>query len=225
MNKIETVKDLYDAYKRYYEETGRKEHPAMLLALFLFSKGYNFDRMIGYVEGKFYKKHKEIIDEAIQQVENDFHFTIDEYAKIVLKSFNDFDESNYEQEKIWSCYAEGFGCVHWGLMYHNDENIEDIYSQYFDGRDAILLKTDVKHEKIFGHTYEGFCENIRTYDYLSDTNDFVKPTIKITLTNVELDTLKECGNLIVLRQKDAPIEITLAEKEETPKQIVKNQKN
>lgn len=222
--KIETVKDLYEAYKRYYEETGRKEHPAMLLALFLFSKEYNFDRMVGTIEGEFYEKHKKIIDEAIQQVENDFHFTMEDYARIIIKQFNTFDGSEYEQAKIWDCYSDGFGCVHWGLVYHNDENVEDIYSQYFVGRDAILLEENVTHKNIFGHTYEEFCENIRTYDYLSGTNDSVKPTIKITLTNIELDTLKKCGNLTVLNRREK-IEITLANKEEAPKQIVKKQNN
>lgn len=224
MNKIETVQDLYDVYKRYYEETGRKEHPAMLLALFLFSKEYSFDRMERAIEGKFYEKHKGIIDEAIQQVENDFHFTIDDYAKIIIKRFNTFDKSKYERAKIWDCYAEGFGCVHWGLMYHNGEKVEDIYSRYFDGRDAILLEKHINHANIFGHTYEEFCENIRTYDYLSVTNDSVKPTIKITLTNMELDTLKKCGHYTVLHYREK-VEITLANKEETPKQIVKKQNN
>lgn len=224
--KIETVKDLYEAYKRYYEETGRKEHPARLLALLLLEKIENFDRMMGVTEEVFYDKHKKIINEAIQQVEDDFHFTIDDYAKIIIKQFNTFDEAKYEEEKIWDCYSEGFGCVHWGWMYYNNKDAEYLYSQYFDGREeTILLGKYVKLANIFGHTYEEFCENIRTRDYLSATDDSVRPTIKVTLTNIELDTLRECGNLTVLNLREK-IEITLADpKEEKPKEFVKNQNN
>ena len=61
---------------------------------------------------------------------------------------------------------------------------------------------------------------------LVNSNTFLMPqtnsAIKITLTNVEIDTLKECGNLTVLRHGDVPIEITLADdKEEKAKKYVK----
>lgn len=52
----------------------------------------------------------------------------------------------------------------------------------------------------------------------------MKPTIKITLTHIELDTLKKSGNFTVLNRREK-IEITLTNKEETPKQIVKKQNN
>ena len=87
-------------------------------------------------------------------------------------------------------------------------------------RNSILLEGNIK----FGDTYEEFCESIKTWDYLSCTNDGIRPTIKITLTNIQLETLKQCGHFTVLNRREK-VEIALADKEETPKKFVKNKEN
>lgn len=38
---------------------------------------------------------------------------------------------NYEQDKIWFVFCEGFGTMHWGLMYHRDWTPEQIYLACF----------------------------------------------------------------------------------------------
>lgn len=81
---------------------------------------------------------------------------MEDYARIIIKQSNTFDGSKYEQVKVWDCYSEGFGCVHWGLVYHNDANAYDIYSQYFDESDAILLEEYVKQENILDIPMKNF---------------------------------------------------------------------
>lgn len=38
---------------------------------------------------------------------------------------------DYEHDKIWSVFAEGFGAMHWGLMYHREWSPEQVYVEYF----------------------------------------------------------------------------------------------
>ncbi len=218
---MDSIKNLYNLYKKHYTETGKREHPERLLALLLLSEKQKFSIMPNSTEGKFYESHRKIIDGAIQQVETDFEFTKKEYAKLITEQLGGFEESNYEEDKIWFCYSEGFGCVHWGIMYHKSEDETTIYRNYFSG-ESLLLTTLPKITNIRSLDYKEFKFFTKKQDYFEDAKDYINSPIKITLTNIELDTLKECGNLTVLRHGDTPIEITLADKDEVPKQIVKN---
>lgn len=221
---MDSITNLYKLYKRYYEETGKKEHPSMLLALLLLPKKQDFVCGFPCEEGKFYKENKSIIDKAIQQVEEDFHFTKADYAKLITAQNGSFEENEYEENKIWFCYAEGFGCVHWWLMYHSSEHETTIYRECFQNQ-SLILKNLPRITNILSLNYEEFKFITTGQDYFRDAEEYLEQHIKITLTNVELNTLRDCGNLTVLRQGDTPIEITLVGKEEMPKQIVKNQKN
>lgn len=240
---INRLEDLYDFYKMYYKRTGRKEFPATLLAIKLCDKldsiaVYEFgDGSNGWINYRnsedFYERNKEVIDKAIDEVDRDFHFTENDYAKFLILCGEGLDENTFEEDITYQCYGNGFDFI---AKMSGEEISNTIHLiKYFDifkkNWEAGIFSSNIFKEgmKSFAEkTYEELEKEVKTdEDFFVDSSTFLIPKepIKITLTNIEIDTLKECGNLTVLRQKDVPIEITLTDKEETPKQIIKKQNN
>jgi hypothetical protein len=138
------LKELYDLKLIDYKLNGKKESPDKLLAMLLLPERDNYEPLM-VSEGEFYKRYQVEIDKKIVQVENDFNFTKDEIIQIIEDKGIYCTE--YEHDKIWFVFCEGFGSMHWGLMYHKDKMPEEIYSEYFDD-EILLTSTELKFPKL-----------------------------------------------------------------------------
>ena len=123
-----TLTDLYEEKLMDYQTNGRKEQPAKLLAMLLLPERDSYEPLM-VAEGVFYREYQKKIDEKIDKVIQDFDITRDEMIQIV-ESKGILCE-DYEHDKIWFVFAEGFGAMHWGLMYHREWTPEQVYVECF----------------------------------------------------------------------------------------------
>ena len=169
-----SLTELYRIKLLEYKKTGLRDKPHKLLALLLLPLKEDFEPL-KICEGDFYNKYKNIIDEKIKQVEDDFNFTKEELL-VLIEQHSICDD--YEHDKIWNVFSEGFGVVHWGILYQTDKTAEDIYKQYFDtidldkkysieelayANDINVTKLDYIIEKIVDKPtrfYERICEEL-----------------------------------------------------------------
>lgn len=126
-----TLKELYNLKLYEYKEFGIKERPWKLLAMLLLSEKNKYEPLKN-AQGEFYKKYKNEIDKQINKVERDFDFTHEEIVEYIEKTV---DCDNYEEQKIWFVFEDGFGILNWGLMYKEDKTAEEIYSEYYNNDD------------------------------------------------------------------------------------------
>ena len=126
-----TLIELYNLKLNEYKETGVRERPWKLLAMLLLSEKDKYEPLRN-AQGEFYKKYKTQIDEKIKKVERDFNFVYDDIVKYIEETVVC---DNYEEQRIWFVFAEGFGALNWGLLYQQEKTSEEIYSQYFDNDD------------------------------------------------------------------------------------------
>lgn len=123
-----TLTDLYEEKLKDYQTNDRKEQPAKLLAMLLLPERDSYEPLM-VAEGVFYREYQKKIDEKIDKVIQDFDITRDEMIQIV-ESKGILCE-DYEHDKIWFVFAEGFGAMHWGLMYHREWTPEQVYVECF----------------------------------------------------------------------------------------------
>ena len=123
--------ELYNLKLHEYKSYGVKERPHKLLAMLLLSEIANYQPLRNS-QGEFYKKYKNEIDKKISKVEKDFNLTYEEIVEIIEKTVIC---DNFEEQRIWFVFAEGFGALNWGLLYHEEMTPEEIYSHYFDTDD------------------------------------------------------------------------------------------
>lgn len=121
--------NLYNKYLEEFNKTGEREHPSRLLALLLLNEKENYEPLL-IDEGGFYKKYKTQIDNKIEKIVRDFKITKNDIIKYIQQTVISL-EQDFEKDKIWFVFAEGFGCMHWGNMYHKEDKPEDIYFDYF----------------------------------------------------------------------------------------------
>lgn len=126
--------ELYNQYLEHYKMTGEKEHPARLLSLLLLQEKDNYEPLM-VEEGKFYSRYKKEIDIKINKVIKDFNITKEEIVAYIKQTII-YDEANYEKDKIWFVFAEGFGNMHWGIMYRKDATAEEIYTACYGNKKA-----------------------------------------------------------------------------------------
>lgn len=123
-----TLRELYNLKLYEYRETGLRDKPGKLLAMLILPEKDNYEAL-KVSEGEFYEKYQKEIDTKIAKVENDFNFTKDDIINFIEETVICDD---YDRQKVWFVFCEGFGAMHWGIMYHKDSTPEDIFSQYFD---------------------------------------------------------------------------------------------
>ncbi len=123
--------ELYNLKLHEYKQTGLRERPWKLLAMLLLSEKEKYEALIGS-QGEFYEKYKANINKLIAKVEKDFNFTREEIIHFIKQTVIC---DNYDEQKIWFVFAEGFGALNWGLRYKEDKTAEEIYSEYFDSDD------------------------------------------------------------------------------------------
>ena len=126
-----TLLDLYNLKLNEYKKTGVRERPWKLLAMLLLTRKDEFTPL-NTSEGEFYKRYKEEIDKEISRVERDFNFTHEDLVEYIEKLVVC---DNFEEQKIWFVFEDGFGVLEWGLMYMQDKSAEEIYSEYYDNDD------------------------------------------------------------------------------------------
>lgn len=126
-----TMLELYNLKLNEYKEYGLRERPWKLLAMLLLSNKKEYEPLRNS-QGEFYKKYKEKIDKEIKKVEADFNFSHDDIVKFIEETVVCED---YEDQKVWFVFAEGFEVLNWGLLYQQEKTAEEIYSQYFDSDD------------------------------------------------------------------------------------------
>lgn len=132
-----TLEKLYNLKLYEYVETGLRDKPEKLLAMLLLPEKDCYKAM-KKSEGEFYKKYRHKIDKKIAKVDKDFNFTKSDIINLIEEK--GFLCDDYDNDKIWLVYAEGFGALHWGRMYRKNASPEEIFLECFD--DNQLEKQD-----------------------------------------------------------------------------------
>lgn len=130
-NNYKTLGSIYNNYLRNYKRTGNKPYPDKLLALLILPEKDNYEPLMTS-EGKFYEAYKKEIDEKIEQVIKDFNLTKEDIINFIEQKGIYSKEEDYEEDKIWFVFAEGFGTMHWSLMYHPEYTPEQVYLECYD---------------------------------------------------------------------------------------------
>lgn len=205
MESIGTVKRLYNAYKRIYKETGRKEAPEVLLALQLLDHKDDFSDTTSHTVAEFYNEYQDSIDKYIKKVEDDFHFTKAEYVKIISET-DGYNPNKFENKKIGSCYGAAISTLYWGITKHSTYSSEWMF---IHGRTLSVLAEDPLMDKnfIFVKTYDSLKRFMKSENYFADAGTYLYEPTSVTITSVELDSLKKYGNLTITKGVAAPIEI------------------
>lgn len=136
------LESIYQYYLDEFKKSGKKPYPDRLLALIILPEKDKYEGLM-VEEGKFYNFYKKEIDAKIKRVMTDFTISKDEMVDYIEASGILYREEDYEHDKIWHVFAEGFGCMHWALMYYPDLTPEEIYKEclgcFFDEDNSIDL--------------------------------------------------------------------------------------
>lgn len=123
------LEGLYNLKLLDYKINGYRDQPDKLLALLIIPEKDQYEPL-QVCEGEFYEAYKDRIDKKIAKVERDFEITHDDIvAYVEAKGLYCED---FEHERIWQVYHEGFGSMHWAIMYHPELTPEEIYEECFD---------------------------------------------------------------------------------------------
>lgn len=120
--------ELYNLKLLKYKINGEKERPAKLLAMLLLPEKDKYEPLM-ICEGEFYNKYKKEIDLKIKKVINDFEISKEEIIKYIEDK--DIVCEDFEHDKVWYVFSEGFGAMHWSLMYHPEMCPEEVYEKVF----------------------------------------------------------------------------------------------
>ena len=128
-----TLLELYNLKLYEYKESGIRERPHKLLAMLLLSEKDKYE-LVDYStpRGGFYEKYKEEIDKKIAKVERDFELTHEDIVRYIEEKQELY---NYEHQRLWNVYREGFIVVSTCLIYGKGKTAEEIYSEYIDADD------------------------------------------------------------------------------------------
>lgn len=118
--------EIYENSLKEFYQNGYHPHPANLLAMLLLPEKDNFEPLL-ISEGNFYKKYQAIIDPKISKVITDFKIS-DKEIKAFIEASGIF-MTDFETDKIWFVFAEGFGIMHGEMMYRPNQTDYQIYSQ------------------------------------------------------------------------------------------------
>ena len=122
------LKGMYRSYLIRFYQTGEHPHPSKLLALILLPEKDNY-KPLKVCECEFYQYYKSEIDEKIEKVIHDFKINKEEIIRYIEETVC-YKEEQYEFQKIWFVFCEGFGAMHWGIIYRPSESPEQIYKEY-----------------------------------------------------------------------------------------------
>ncbi|MBQ8681388.1 MAG: hypothetical protein IJ509_00545 [Bacilli bacterium] len=126
VNNQNTLQSIYDNYLEVFYQTGRRPYPDKLLALLLLQEKNKYEPL-RVSEGKFYEVYKKDIDKKIAQIIRNFKITKEDMIHYIEEKGIAYKEETYEHDKIWTVFAEGFGTMHWTIMYHPSYTPEKAY--------------------------------------------------------------------------------------------------
>lgn len=145
----------YEQYQEEYKRTGEHPHPSKLLALLLFQEIGKYDYTI-WDSVEFYERHKELINQKIDNVIKDFSITNTElhnYVKDLSLSFDKDLSMNefYEACKYWT-FVSGWSALLNSIMYDEDLSPEESFNKFLHWWPVIsnkrkLLKLEDLYEK------------------------------------------------------------------------------
>ena len=92
--------------------------------------------------GKFYNQYKEEINEKINQIIKDFDITKQEMIKYIEAKGIHHTEDQYEFNKIWYVFSEGFGAVLSTQIFHPEYTPEQAYQD-----NCIIFHETIREEK------------------------------------------------------------------------------
>lgn len=78
------------------------------------------------------EQYKEKIDKEIKKVETDFNFSKEDIVNFIEETVVCDD---YEHQKIWFVFCQGFEVLDWALAHQQEKTPEEIYSEIFDTDD------------------------------------------------------------------------------------------
>lgn len=131
INHKKHLQERYDEYLEKHQETGLKPYPDKLLALLLLQEKENYEPLM-VCEGEFYEHYQEEIDNKINKVIADFGITKEDIIHFIEQKGIYYREEKFEHDKLWFVFNEGFGAMHWTIMYHKEYSPEKAYYEYYN---------------------------------------------------------------------------------------------
>jgi hypothetical protein len=140
------LKKLYNLKLVDYKLNGVRDSPDKLLAMLLLPQKDNFLPLM-VSSGEFYNKYKKEIDVKIERVIRDFEITNAEIVTYIEDK--GVMCQNFEHDKIWFVFCEGFDTMHWGLMYRKNKSPEQIYAEAY-GSDELddINELSIRYKKL-----------------------------------------------------------------------------
>lgn len=117
--------EMYENALEEFKQSGYHPHPANLLSMLLLPEKDKFEPL-RVSEGVFYKKYKSEIDRKISKVIDDFEISKQEIEAFIEEKGVLVDD--FESDKIWFVFADGFGVMHGEMMYRPNQTDYKMYS-------------------------------------------------------------------------------------------------
>ncbi len=124
MHDSDKLLEIYQNSLNEFNKSGYHPHPANLLSMLLLSEKDRF-KPLSVSEGEFYKKYKYVIDDKIAKVIADFRMSKEEIVAFIEKQGIVVDD--FESDKIWFVFAQGFGVMHGEMMYRSYQTAYQMY--------------------------------------------------------------------------------------------------
>lgn len=116
--------EMYENALEEFKQSGYHPHPANLLSMLLLTEKDKFEAL-RVSEGVFYKKYKSEIDRKISKVIDDFEISQQEIEAFIEAEGVLVDD--FESDKIWFVFADGFGIMHGEMMYRPNQTDYQMY--------------------------------------------------------------------------------------------------
>lgn len=155
------VKELYDYKLKKYKEKGIRDNLDRLLGLLMLNEKENFEPFT-CSSGEFYERYKEEINKNIAKVEQDFDITREILEELIEEKGILIDD--FESDKIWFVYPEGFGGLQWGIVYRKDKTAEELYTLNFEEDEDIRLLNCLNEEFNYLDFISLFVANLKLRD-------------------------------------------------------------
>lgn len=117
--------EIYENALEEFKKSGYHPHPANLLSMLLLAEKDKF-QPLRVSEGVFYKKYQSEIDGKIAKVIADFRIGKQEIEAFIEE--NGITTDDFEEDKIWFVFADGFGIMHGEMMYRPNQTAYQMYS-------------------------------------------------------------------------------------------------
>jgi len=194
------VKELYDYKLKKYKENGIRENLDRLLLLLMLNEKDKYEPFT-CCSGEFYERYKEEINKNIAKIESDFDVTRELLEELIEEKGILIDD--FECDKIWFVYPEGFGGLQWGIIYQKDKTPEELYVLNFEEDEDIRLLNCLNEEFNYLDFITLFTANLK----LRDEELLRYNELKEDLLKYYYDDKYNClfGNFKLVKENDKEI--------------------